>query len=228
MKHINEVKNVIKTIKMIDRRDYEVPREVFVPDQINDRGFRFSTYENNFVTKFNEFYAMQELQGEIPNRLDLHRQLQIIKKFIYSEHNDPIVERFYNKLRKNYGEEANGRIEFETIPDFFIHKNQTDKNPENQKLIMEFKTEFHLPSSRFMWDFFKLNLYLEKYNYQLAIFVSINNSRERIENLLNQYLEDNHYQTSRKQDLFILVQENYDSEIEYFSFLSFAKSRGYI
>jgi hypothetical protein len=190
------ISKIIGVLKLIDRRDYEIFNERFIPDQINDEGYQFSTYENNFVTKFNEVYARQEFAGVIPNRLDLHRQLQIPKRFIYSDCNDPIVERFYNKLQKRFGHEVNGKMEFETIPDFFIHKDQTDKNSENQKLIMEFKTESNLPINRFMWDFFKLNLYLEKFNYQLAIFVSINNSKERIKGLLNQYIKENHYRTS--------------------------------
>jgi hypothetical protein len=92
---------------------------------------------------------------------------------------------------------------------------------------MEFKTEFNIPLKRFMWDFFKLNLYLEKFNYQIAVFVSINNSKERIKGLLLHYLKENHYQTSRKQNLYILVQENFDSEIEYFSLLDFCNDNGY-
>ena len=222
------IPKIVEVIKKIDKRDYEVPSVKFITEEKNDEGYNFSTYENNFVTKFNEFYAQQELNGQIPNRRELQRQLQITKRYIYSDYKDPIVERFYNKLQKRYGQDVNGKIEFETIPDFFIHKDQNDRNPENQKLIMEFKTEFHLPENRFMWDFFKLNLYLEKYNYQTACFVCINNSANRIEDLLTQYLEENHYQTSQKQKLYIIIQESYEAEIKYFSFFDFAKKYGYI
>jgi len=228
MAHDITIDRIIKILKHIDRRDYEVPRIKFIIDQINDEDYNFSTYENNFVTKFNEIYAHEELNGTIPDRRELHRQLQIPKRYIYSDFNDPIVERFYYKLQRRYGDEVNGKVEFETIPDFFIHKDQKDINFENQKLIMEFKTEFDIPLKRFFWDFFKLNLYLEKYNYQLACFVCINNPKGRIEDLLLQYLQENHYQTSRKKDLYILIQESYDSEVEYFSFMDFAKNNGFL
>ena len=212
---------------MIDRRDYEIPRINFVTDTISNDGYYHSTYENNFVTKFNEKYAILEGLQEIPNRQDLQRQLQITKKYIYSEYKDPKVERYYEKLRKKYGDLVENKIEFETIPDFFIHKDQYDRSPENQKLIIEFKTEINIPEKRFMWDFFKLNLYVEKYNYQTACFICINNSKSYVEDLLTQYLEDKHYLATQRGKIYILIQENFDSDIQYFSLESFISKYEY-
>lgn len=173
---LETLKGVISVLNKIDRRDFEIPKVNLVSDKLNHFGDLFSTYENNFVAKFNEVYALLEMMGNIPNRIELHRQLQLPKKYIYSDHNDPVVERYYHKLCKKFGEETNGKFEFEVIPDFFIHKDQRDERPENQQLIIEFKTQSVTPINRLMWDFFKLNLYLEKYHYQTACFVCTNNA----------------------------------------------------
>ena len=227
MSQFKTTTQIIKVLKEIDRRDYEIPKEEYIDNQIDVLGFNFNTYENNFVTKFNEIYSRFEFLGEIPNRLELQRQLQIPKKYMYTDCRDDKVIKAYEKLKNKYDDQVRNHAEFETIPDFFIHKDQNDRNPENQILIIEFKTEFNLPENRFMWDFFKLNLYLEKYNFQTACFVCINNSRQRIEDYLFTYLENNHYQTSKKNKLQIILQEGYDSEIECFSFLKFVRLTGH-
>lgn len=207
MSQSKTINQIVKILNEIDRKDYEVPNEKNIDDEIDAFGFRFNTYENNFVTKFNEIYARLEFLGEIPNRLDLQRQLQIPKKYMYTDCRDDKVIKASEKLKNQYGDQVRNHAELETIPDFFIHKDQNDRNPKNQKLIIEFKTEFYLPESRFMWDFFKLNLYLEKYDFQTAVFVCINNSKQRIEDYLFSYLEKNHYQTSKKNKLQIILQE---------------------
>lgn len=221
------IQKIIKVVKSIDRRDYEIPKVDFVKDLLSNDGNHYSTYENNFVTKFNEKYAILEGLGVIPNRKDLQRQLQITKKYIYSEYKDTKVERYYEKLRKKYDDKVEDRIEFETIPDFFIHKDQHDRNPENQKLIIEFKTEKRVPEKRFMWDFFKLNLYVEKYNYQTACFVCVNNPKTHIEELLIKYLEEKHYLAMNRDKIFILIQENFDSDVCHFSLADFQTKYGY-
>jgi hypothetical protein len=227
MSEIQDVNQIIKVLKLIDRRDYEIPREIKIKNQKDAFGFEFNTYENNFVTKFNEIYAHLEFNGKIPRRLDLQRQLQIPKVYIWSEHKDPKVTLHYNELKKRYGDSIENHAEFETIPDFFIHKDQNDRNPKNQRLIIEFKTEFNLPENRFMWDFFKLNLYLEKYNFQTACFVGINNSRQRIGDYLFEYLEKEYYQASDMNRLHIILKESYDSDIYHTSFQNFARDTGH-
>lgn len=221
------IQNIIIVLKKIDRRDYEIPRINFVTDLIPNNGSNHSTYENNFVTKFNEKYAILEDLDEIPNRKDLQRQLQITKKYIYSEYKDPKVERYYEKLKKKYNDFVEDKVEFETIPDFFIHKDQGDKSGQNQKLIIEFKTEVNIPEKRFMWDFFKLNLYVEKYNYQTACFICINNSKIYVEELLVQYLEGKHYLARNLKNIYILIQESFDSNVQYFSLEDFILNNGY-
>ena len=188
--------NVIEVVKnalnAIDRRDYEIYRVRSISDQYNIFGDRYATYENNFVSKFSEEYSNAEKLAGLADRRELHRQLQITKRYMFSDYNDPKVEAGYFKISNDYGDNRDGNLEFDTIPDFFIHKDEHDRSPQNQKLIIEFKTERNVPENRFMWDFFKLNVYLEKLNFQTACFIILNNTQDRIKQFLIKYL-NNYY-----------------------------------
>jgi hypothetical protein len=213
---IRVVKNALNAI---DRRDYETYRIRSINDQYNVFGDRYTTYENNFVSKFSEEYRDAERLAGI-NRKELHRQLQITKRYVFSDYNDPKVEAGYFRLSNDYGDNRDGVLEFDTIPDFFIHKNEHDRLPENQKLIIEFKTERNVPENRFMWDFFKLNVYLEKLNFQTACFVAINNSQDRMKQFLTKYL-NNYYLSNHTDRLYILIKETYESSPIDFSVKAF-------
>jgi hypothetical protein len=211
----NELLGSVKlSINTIDKCDYEVAKSELINNQLNVYKDRFSTYENNFVTKFNEKYSIEVLKGTIEDYKGLVRQLQIPKIYIFSEQKDMQIERGYKNLIQYCGEEYDGITDLELIPDFFIHKNQADDKVENQKLIMEFKTERSLSERKFAWDFFKLNIYLEKYNFQNAIFVAINSSRDRINGYLIKYLTNKLYLSRHSNRLHILVKETYEAEIQ--------------
>lgn len=223
----NVIEKIIKAISLIDRRDYEIYQTKLISKE-NIYGWNYKTYENNFVTKFNEKFALIEYIDNSHDPRDLQKHLQITKAYIYSEYNDHKVESAYNRLRSKYGDTVkDGSIEFETIPDFFIHKGQEDKDPDNQELIIEFKTELNIPEYRFMWDFFKLNLYIEKYQFKIACFICINNSISYVEDFIFQYIEDKHYLATDKNKLYILVQENYNAKIKYFTLEQFMIQNGY-
>lgn len=224
----NDVINAIKlAINTIDKADYEVPKSERIADELNVYDDRFSTYENNFVTKFNEKYYAGILNGEIVDYKGLIRQLQIPKKYIYSDKKDVKIERGYNKILKVYGNIYDGIKDLELIPDFFIHKNQEDDSIENQKLIIEFKTEKSLSEKKFAWDFFKLNIYLEKYNFQNAFFVSINTQQSIIENHLIFYFEKKLYLSNHTDRLHVLIKEDYESDIHYLNVQEIMYKYGY-
>ncbi len=228
MDDINKTKaqNIINVLKAIDKRDYKTARVILKHDKLNSAGDGYSTYENNFVAKFNEQYGILISKGTLPEHGTLQRQLQIPKKYIYSDQNDPEVEFGYNKLEKLYGHEVGKEFEFTTIPDFFIHKDEMDKEEHNQEMILEFKTELDLPEKRFAWDLFKLNLYIEKFNYQFGGFICLNNPKKKIEDYLLNYIKNRNYLTKKKDRVFIFIQEDSDSEIEYDTLDMFAYNKG--
>lgn len=100
------------------------------------------------------------------------------------------------------------------IPDFVIHVNDSNRNliPENQKLILEAKTTPYLTSKGFYWDFFKLNIYLNKLKYRNAIYLILNTSKVKIDRLLASYFNKGYYFDKEKVDrLVFFIQEDINS-----------------
>ncbi|MFF5379963.1 hypothetical protein [Pedobacter suwonensis] len=133
------ISNFLKALNEVERVDYITQRVTLVDDIININGDTFSTYENNFVTKLNEKYAILNHMKLIAEPKELIRQFQIPKKYAYSDISDSRVEKSVNDICSLLGNEANPFEELYLIPDFIIHKDETDKSPMNQRLIVEAK-----------------------------------------------------------------------------------------
>lgn len=100
------------------------------------------------------------------------------------------------------------------IPDFVIHTNDSNRKliPDNQKLILEAKTTSNLTSKGFYWDFFKLNMYLNKLKYRNAIYLILNTSKAKIDRLLASYFSNGYYYDKGKvNQLFFFIQESINS-----------------
>ena len=205
------IENFLKSLEQVEEIDFTTQRVRLVEDQINFDGDKFSTYENNFVTKLNEKYAILNHIGTIKEPKELIRQFQIPKRFVYSSDNDPKLENCVNQIYKLLGIKANLIKELELIPDFIIHRNEDDKELINQRLIAEVKTEINLSYKKFIWDFFKLNIYVEKFPFQNGIFLSINATQDRIEEYIENYIQDGLYLTDRTKDIYIITKENFSA-----------------
>lgn len=215
------LKNFLKALDLIEKSDYKTNRVILREEIENIYGDEFSTYENNFVAKLNEKYAILNHTKEIKQSIDLKRELQIPKKFAYSEFDDIEIRRSFDKLNREFAESNDGTEEYSLIPDFFIHKSENDRSPENQKLIAEIKTEQNLSFKKFAWDFFKLIIYLNKANFQTAVFLSVNITNEKIIGYLKKYISDYYYLPLDYKRLFIVIKENYESENVVCSFQEF-------
>lgn len=98
---------------------------------------------------------------------------------------------------------------FVFVPDFIVHGNN-DSNfaPDKQKLIIEAKTTTHLSKKGFLWDFYKLNVYLSKLKYQNASYIIVNTKKERVENLINSYFDAHHFKSRDiTTKLWVIIQE---------------------
>lgn len=206
------IENFIKSLEQIEESDFTIQRVTLKEDEINVFGDKYSTYENNFVTKLNEKYAILNHIGDIIEPNELIRQFQIPKRFVYSADNDPKIEKCVNEIYKLLGEDADLINELQLIPDFIIHKNQTDKEFESQRLIAEVKTENTLSYKKFVWDFFKLNIYVEKFNFQNGVFLSINTKQASIESFIDNYIQSGLYLTHKTKDVYIIIKENFSSD----------------
>lgn len=97
-----------------------------------------------------------------------------------------------------------------TAPDLVIHKNNriTDINERNQKIVIEAKTKKELLSNEFFDDFFKLNVYLSRLKFRYSIYLILNTSVSRIDELIKRYVEADYYINEKcKNRMLFLVQE---------------------
>lgn len=112
---------------------------------------------------------------------------------------------FENLKYSNYDEMAS------FIPDFVIHTNNPNRklSIETQKLIMEAKTTPYLISKGFNWDFFKLNVYLNKLRYRNAVYLILNTPKVKIDKLLTSYFSEDYYYDKKQLHRFtFIIQES--------------------
>ena len=175
-------------------------------------------YERNYILTFSYLMGMRNKTSTILNSGEfvsgeLHKQVGIIDK-------RTILYRTMISLQKenNY-----------YVPDFLIHKSnkREETSRDKQLLILEAKTTNKLTSKGFNWDMFKLNLYIEKLNYNVAVFLLVNNSYDKINRLVNNFVSrywhteklsmvDN--RNERMHQLYFLIQENVESKPEIYEF----------
>jgi len=208
----NTILNFLKALEKIKERDFLFANAILNDNLINVFEDKYSTYENNFVTKLNEKYAILSDQKKIEEPKELTRQFQIPKRFAYSEFGDEKIKQAFIKIQTVLGKNCEINEEWITIPDFIIHKDQEDVNSDNQLLIAEVKTEKQLSYKKFVWDFFKLNLYLEKLNFQNGIFLTVNCSEKIILSHLKTYIQQKIFITTNPEKLFLIIKEGFNTK----------------
>lgn len=137
-------------------------------------------YERNYMLTF--AYLMGQKSGGIQSTYEFLSQ-----KLVNGEVNKYI---FLNSGEEAYESRNNlkpGRDYF--CPDFLIHSSHVNpgENYEGQYMIMEAKTTSKLKQEDFDWDLFKLNLYVEKLNFDTAIFLIVNTSYTDVAEMVNNY-----------------------------------------
>ena len=206
------IENFLKALNDIEEKDYITQRVQLVEENINIYEDIFSTYENNFVTKLNEKYAILLQLNQIEEPIELIRQFQIPKKYAYSPIAEDAIRNSFDKLSDLKDKTIDSIQEFNLIPDFIIHKDETDKSIENQRLIAEVKTEQNLSYKKFAYDFLKLIIYLNKFNFQNSIFLSVNMPSKTIKEYIKRYFKERMYLPGSYDKLYIIIKENYSEE----------------
>ena len=176
-------------------------------------------YERNYILTFSYLMGMRNKTSTILNTDEyvsgeLHKQVGNIDRrtTLYK------TMRLLQKENKFF------------VPDFLIHKSnkREDVSIDKQLLILEAKTTNTLTSKGFNWDMFKLNLYIEKLNYNVAVFLLVNNSYDKINRLVNNYVSRYWHteklsmvndRNERMHQLYFLNQENVNSKPEVYEFV---------
>ena len=117
------------------------------------------------------------------------------------------------------------QLDFKTdyvTPDFLIHKyKKIEEIKENggQKLVIEAKTKRTLSDNDFYCDFFKLNVYLIRLNFEYAVYIMINQSVDSIDTMLDNYINKGFYVNNEgKKRLIFLIQDNEEEYPQSFQF----------
>jgi hypothetical protein len=137
----------------------------------------------DFLDRYDERVFCYELYHQIrvqmeefsKNKPELFRhiklQCELKKDFIHE-----IVENYF-KVK---------RLDAEYIPDFLLH---TPGNFTNQHLIVEVKSNPQLSFNSIQKDLLKIQEFINRYNYQLGIFLTVNTNPSRMINILK---DENH------------------------------------
>ena len=145
--------------------------------------------ERNYVIYLS--YILGKIEGESPNKTLLETDYinGEIYKQIRSLANDDAkgaYEKFVNlEKRKERKCNVSPKDYVNVRPDFVIHQShKNDYETEGQKLIIEAKATNDLDKVDFCWDFLKLNVYIEEFKFDNAIYMLINTTKEQIKEIL--------------------------------------------
>ncbi len=192
---------------------YTMPTVSVINDTLSIDTDEIKVYERRFVAQLKSEYDKLICNGSTGNYKEVNTDLEVIKKYIYYNTPDPLVSSTYKKLNNRDSKKAFETII--TIPDFFIHKHQDNFDEIHQKLVVEAKTTAQLDIDDFFLDLFKLNVYVEKYNFQNGVFLVTNNNVTRVMQLAKEYLKQKLYLApSRKDRIYLFIKPTFNSDIE--------------
>lgn len=210
---MNEVLDDLKiALANIEERYYLIKRTAFVGDAIVVSSDTSATYERNFISRLNvKFDSYINSSGRTYN---LTTDIEVLKPFIYNNENtESEIFKTYSNLKKNYTNEI--ATSLTTIPDFVFHLNEKNLEEENQKLIIEAKTSEILDNFHFSIDLFKLNIYVDKFNFQNAVFLIVNNDIDLVKKRLKFYLLNKYYMsTVNLEKIYFFIKKDFNSELE--------------
>ncbi|MGV0997064.1 hypothetical protein [Empedobacter falsenii] len=129
------IENFLKALNDIEEKDYITQRVQLVEEDINVYEDIFSTYENNFVTKLNEKYAILLQLNQIQEPRELIRQFQMPKKYASSPIAEDAIRNSFDKLSNLKDKTVDSIQEFNLIPDFIIHKDETNKSINRKSTV---------------------------------------------------------------------------------------------
>lgn len=177
-------------------------------------------YERRFVSQLKSSYDAIISNGSFEDYSNVYTDSEVIKKYIYSNNPDTLISESYNMLlhKVNRGKVIDV---ITTIPDFLIHHAQSDWDYNNQKLVVEAKTNPNLKFEEFALDVFKLNVYAEKHNFQNSVYLIVHNNLEQLEQLFQIYAEEGLYLAPNQlQNIYLFLKPEYGRELEIYKFSS--------
>jgi hypothetical protein len=177
-----------------------------------DAGKLKDIYERNYIITF--AYLMGRKAGRSRLLSDKFVNGELKKEFILYPQNDDFKTKAKIYPMRNY-----------YCPDFVIHTSheKTNEDFKGQCLIMEAKTTSELKNKDFYWDLFKLNLYIEKLDYETAVYLIVNTTFSEVKSKVERYNKNNYWystklcrlntgRNNKKHHIFFLIQESVEKQ----------------
>ncbi|WP_321344480.1 hypothetical protein [uncultured Draconibacterium sp.] len=176
-------------------------------------------YERRFMIEFASQYG-KLIDTDLDNIYNgTKKDFEIPKKYMWSEAPDLKVRETFQKL--NEKDDSETMLNYiTTYPDFLIHKHQTDKTPNNQKLIIEAKTGLSKSRIEFLKDIFHINIYADKYDFQNNVLLLIHLPKYKWTEYLEEYYKCRYFLCRKEKisNIYVIFKETYNSDIEVIKF----------
>lgn len=211
---MNEVLTDLKTaLNSIDPFYYEMPEVSISSKGMHVDEDSVKNYERRFVAQLKSEYDKLIEGGSTGDYQQVHTDLEVIKRYIYSETKDNAIVSSYNRLRDIDHDRAFNVIK--TIPDLFIHNKQDNRDEIHQKLVVEAKTTREVNEEALFFDLFKLNVYVEKFNFQNGVLVVLHNDPGTIKKVAKKYLRKRFYLAPKNREkIYLFIKPDADSDLE--------------
>lgn len=212
---MNEVLNDLEdAIDLVPSSFYGITRMIVEDGELNQAAPDVVIYEDRFVVKLTSNFD-RIINSKPDFYLNCYTDGMILKHFLEQRNEGNYLYSTYSRLKSrntNLGEIIT------TIPDFIIHAGQENFTLENQKLVIEVKTTNRLKKNDFFWDFFKLNVYVDFFNFQNGVYLILRQDFNRIVRLLEKYINKGYYLTDNNLDnIHFFIKFDYNDRISKYS-----------
>lgn len=212
------INNVIEALNQVDERFYGINDVAFRNGSLIDSG-EIRKLERRFMAEFSIRYS-----SVIGENKELYKSVdydfEVPKKFMWYENPDLKIRDTWEKLNNRFQGEIDMHSYWTQEPDFLVHAGQKDKNPENQKLVIEAKVNPNTTKKEALKDIFHTCIYANKYNFQNNVLLLVNINEEKWHTWLSEYIRSNYYYGSNKNlcKIFVIFKENFNAKAKVFCF----------
>ena len=211
----NDDKYVCELLELDDDDDDESKND----DKDN---FKYIIYERNYIISLTSIYTERrmnlpsvELQGYLNG--EVAKKLYLSNDTRKQDIQDRKYLEKYIEIKQLFPKKYVGRDQIHVFPDFLIHDfNSFDSDKvsrETQHLIMEAKTTKITDEKYFWLDFLKLNFYIEKLQFDNAVYLILGTPLSSINTYIQNYMNKIRVTCGDEiHHLFFIIQETLKSE----------------
>ncbi|MFV8439655.1 hypothetical protein [Vibrio owensii] len=206
--------HVIEALNKVDERFYSIEDIAFGGGELIDLD-SVRKLERRFMGEFAHRYA-----SIIDDNKSVYKSskydFEVPKKFMWYENPDIRIRQTWEKLNDRFLGEVDMLDYWTQEPDFLVHANQKNKQPEYQKLVIEAKVNPNTSKNEALKDIFHTCIYANKYNFQNNVLLLVNISKDKWLSWLGDYVNNDYYHGSYRvlNKIFVIFKESYSSDAE--------------